>query len=162
MKTQIIKDNHLYFPALRAYEDIAVVPAYALFTNNIINLDDKFYYYIFRSGSTMNQLVYSEKLEHIFPAMDNLFEIFCKQDKINTYHDELEFLFIQHLLHGAGLRFISFPNYQDNLNRIIKIMQDKFPKWKNNKYFKKQNIKYKIMCKLLYKNKVNLIKKLQK
>ncbi len=162
MKTQIIKDNHLYFPALRAYEDIAVVPAYALFTNNIINLDDKFYYYIFRSGSTMNQLVYSEKLEHIFPAMDNLFEIFCKQDKINTYHDELEFLFIQHLLHGAGLRFISFPNYQNNLNRIIKIMQDKFPKWKNNKYFKKQNIKYKIMCKLLYKNKVNLIKKLQK
>lgn len=158
----LIVDNKLYFPALRAYEDIAVVPAYALFTNKIINIDEGFYYYLLRSGSTMNQLTYSKKLEHIFIAMENLYQLFYKVNKVNDYHAEIEFLFIKHLLHGAGLRFISFPNYQDNLNRIIEMMNKYFPNWPKNKYFKRESLKYKIMCKLLYKRKVKLIKKLKK
>ena len=162
IKRSLIIDNNLFFPKLRAYEDIAVIPAYALYTNKIANIDEGFYYYLLRTGSTMNQTVYSKKLEHIFDAMNNLYELFAQNKKINQYYDEIEFLFIKHLLHGAGLRFIEFDNYSKNLNKIIEIMHTRFPKWAKNKYFKKESFKYKVMCKLLYKKKINLIKKLKK
>lgn len=162
IKRSLIIENNLYFPKLRAYEDIAVIPAYAIYTNKIVNIDEGLYYYLLRTGSTMNQTVYSKKLEHIFDAMNNLYELFEKSNKLNQYYDEIEFLFIKHLLHGAGLRFIKFDNYLNNLNQIIKIMQIRFPKWTKNKYFKKESLKYKIMCKLIYKKKIKLIKKLKK
>lgn len=162
IKKSLIIDNNLYFPKLRAYEDIAVIPAYALFTDKICNIDKGFYYYLLRQGSTMNQLTYSEKLEHIFLAMDNLYGLFLKTKNLETFHDEIEFLFIKHLLHGAGLRFIKFDNYKINLDKIIKMMDSYFPKWQKNKYLKKEPFKYKIMCKLLYKQKVKLIKILKK
>lgn len=162
IKTQLIKLNKLYFPKLRAYEDVAIVPSYVMHANRIEYIDNKLYYYCIRNGSTMNQISYSEKFEDIFDAMNNLYELFKKNNMIKQYHDEIEFLFIKHLLHGAGLRFIKFDNYSKNLKKIIKIMNLLFKKWNKNKYFKKESIKYKIMCELLYKEKIDLIKKLKK
>ena len=162
IKKDLIVTNTLFFPKLRAYEDIAVVPTYALFTDKIYTINEGLYYYLIRQGSTMNQITYSEKLEHIFKAMDNLYNIFKQTNKLHLYHNELEYIYIKHLLHGAGLRFIQFDNYKNNLSRITHIMDTLFPKWYKNKYFMKEKYKYKIMCKLLYKQKVNLIKLIKK
>lgn len=162
IRTELIKKNKLFFPKLRAYEDVSIVPAYALYTKKITFIDKKLYYYFIRKGSTMNQLVYSEKLESIFDSMNHLYNIFKKSNRIDIYHDEIEFLFIKHLLHGAGLRFIEFDNYETNFNKINDMMKKFFPHWFKNKYFKKESLKYKIMCQLLYKKKINLIKKLKR
>jgi len=160
IKKDIIIQNKLYFPKLKAYEDIAVMPAYGLFAKKITFIDDKLYYYLMRQGSTMNQTVYSEKLEHIFPSLNNLLDIFKSNDSLENYYSELEFIYIQHLLHGAALRFISFDNYENNLNEIISIMDKKFPKWRKNEYYKKQPFKYHIVCELLYRKKISLLKKI--
>ena len=42
--------------------------------------------------------------------------------------------------------------------KINCIMKEKFPNWFKNKYYKTMNIKYKIICTLLYKEKLNLLK----
>lgn len=162
IKKDIIIQNKLYFPKLKAYEDVAVVPAYGIFVNKIVFIDNKLYYYLMRQGSTMNQLVYSEKLEHIFPALKNLLDIFKNNGVYDEYYSELEFLYIHHLLHGAGLRFIEFDNYKNNLNKIINIINEEFPKWRKNRYYKKQSFKYHVVCELLYRNNISLLKKIKR
>lgn len=162
IKADLIKNNNLYFPTLRAYEDIAVVPAYALFTKNIVTINEKFYYYVLRSGSTMNQTNYSEKLNDIFYSLENLSNIFIKKKAYDKYKDELEYLYIEHLLHAASLRFLPYEEGKKSLDKICEIMHDKFPNWSKNKYYKKENLRYKIVCHLIYKKKFNLLKKILK
>ena len=158
IKLDILKKNKLFFPNIRAYEDISIVPAWILFSNNISYLDKKLYYYFIRQGSTMKQIVYNKKLEDIFISLELLFDSFLKNDKLETYNSELEWIYIENLLHAASLRFFKFDNYKKNLDKIIKIMKEKFPKWYKNKYYKKQSIKYKIICTLFYLKKYKLLK----
>lgn len=157
IKTELIKNNNLYFIENHIYEDIAIVPSYALFTDRIGYVSERYYYYLQRTNSSMNQNKYSKKLEDIFLALENLSELFTKKSN-GKFSEELEFLYIDNLLHAASLRFISFNNYEDNINKIVSIMSDKFPKWSNNTYYTKKSFKYKIVCNLIYKRQYKLLK----
>lgn len=156
IKKDIIVKNKLYFPNLRAYEDISVVPLWGIYSNKISYVDESLYYYLIHDGSTMKQIEYNEKLTHIYDSLDNLYIKFRGKVK-NKYDDELEWIYIEHLLHAASLRFYKFDKL-DEIKKINSIMKDRFPKWKRNKYYKKQNIKYKIVCTLIYKERFKFLK----
>lgn len=157
IKKDIIVKNKLLFSEGHIYEDLATVPLYGLLTKKIGFIDDNLYYYLVHSGSTMNQITYNPKLEDIFVAFEKLEYKFKILDFNNAYEEELEYIYIKHLLHAASLRFIKFPNYQQNIERIIKIMNNKFPNWKKNKYFKLSDFKYKVICILIYMRKYWLL-----
>ena len=158
VKLDILKNNKLYFPTIRAYEDIAVVPAWGLFASKISYVNEKLYYYLVRNGSTMNQTRYNEKLAHIFIALENLKKYFNSDNK---YNEELEWIYIEHLLHASSLRFLKFSAFAD-LDRVVEIIRKDFSNWKKNKYYKSQSIKYKIICDLIYHKKYKLTKFLLK
>ena len=63
---------------------------------------------------------------------------------------------------GAALRYLQYPEGKEDIEKIANIMKNNFPSWDKNIYFKKQNIKYKIVCKLVYYKKINLLKKILK
>jgi len=157
-----LEKSKLKFLEHHVYEDIATVPAHIIFTSSISHVNEPLYYYLIREGSTMNQITYNKKLEDIFDSMDNIITIFQKYNKDKKYIEELEYLYIIHLLHEATLRFIKFDNYRVNINKIIAIMKKKFPNWSKNKYYKKENIKYKIICRLVMMNQIKLVKMLIK
>lgn len=156
IKKEILVKNNLTFPKLRAYEDISVVPLWALYSKKISRVDESLYYYLIREGSTMKQITYNEKLTHIYPSLENLYKKFVEKSK-DKYKEELEWIYIEHLLHAASLRFLGFNKYEE-IKKINSIVNEKFPKWKDNKYYQKQNIKYKIVCTLIYKEKFKLLK----
>ncbi|MDD6093721.1 MAG: glycosyltransferase [bacterium] len=159
IKRELIVKNNLYFPKLRAYEDIAVVPIWALYTENIVMLDKGYYYYLIHDGSTMKQISFNKKLYDIMDAMNNVYTEFLKKKKLDEYKSEIEWLYICHLLHAASLRFFKFDNYRENIENINKIMNTKFPKWRNNKYYKNSNIKFRIVCNLINKEQYFILKK---
>ena len=152
IKSSIVKDNKLTFYENHIYEDVAVVPAWGVYANSIGYVSGTYYYYLIRNNSTMNQVSYNKKLEDIFDSLDNLSKLFD-----NKYSEELEYIYIDHLLHAASLRFFKF-NKLDMIDKIVKIMNDRFPNWNKNSYFKKQGIKYKIVCNLFYRKKYKLLK----
>lgn len=152
IKKDIILDNNLYFFEDHIYEDIAVVPSWGIFARSISYVPNTYYYYLQRTGSTMKQTTYSKKLEDIFYSLEHLKSIF--KDK---YTDEIEYIYIEHLLHAASLRFFSF-NKMEMLNKIVDTMSKYYPNWNKNIYFKKQSFKYKFVCKLFYKKKYKLLK----
>lgn len=95
----------------------------------------------------MNQTKYNKKLEDIFIVMEELSSKFQ-----NKFTEELEFLYIKHLLYYASLRFLNYREGKKQLKTISTIMKENFPNWKNNKYFKQEDLKYRLLCKLFFNN----------
>lgn len=150
-KTLLI-EHQLYFPKIRFYEDFAVVPAYAIYTNRISYINKSLYYYDLHEGSTMHQTFYNKKLECIFDAMRYL-----KSKCDGQYQMEIEYLCIDHLLHAASLRFFQFDEGKDMLIKVADLMKEEYPNWQNNSYFKKKDWKYKLVCKLFYNRKYKIL-----
>ena len=126
------------------YEDLASIPLLGIYTKKIGYTNKAYYHYIIREGSSMKQIKYNKKMEDIFFVMNNL------TSKISDeYKEELEYLYIEHLLYGATLRFLKF-NKKEMLLKIQNIMKEKYPKYRNNVYYKNKSIKFKIVCFLSY------------
>ena len=144
------------------YEDLAIYPIVAAKTNNISYIDRALYKYRIRQGSTMNQQKNTKRLLDIFKVFEYIESGMESISNKENFYEEIEYIYINHLLHAASLRFIKYKDENENLIKISKIMKTKYPKWRKNKYYKKENWKYKLICYLLYKNKFNLVRNLIK
>ncbi len=154
--------NNIKFLENYIYEDLAVIPSLANYAKNIGYINKPLYNYIIHENSTMRQSEYNEKLLHIFYVLEHLSNLFIKESNYEKYKEEIEYIYIENLLHGAALRFLKYEEGINSLNKIVDIMKEKYPKYRQNKYFKKESFKYKIMCYLVMKKKYKLLKKLLK
>ncbi len=162
IKKELYLKEKIKFLEGHFYEDLAIMPYLMATSNNISVLDEPFYYYVQRIGSTMNKNSYDTRFEDIFDVVEHLKNKFIESKKDIEYHDELEFIYIEHLLHGASLRFIDYKEGRESIKKISQIMKTEYPNWKNNKYYKLTDKKYKIYCSLFYKKRFLLLKLLRK
>lgn len=158
IKKELFIKNKLGFLEDHIYEDLALIPTLALYTESIYYCNEYLYYYNIHDNSTMRQKKFNVKMLDIYDVVEHLYEKFNSP----KYKSELEYLYIEHLLHGASLNFLKYEEGKKEITRISNIIKEKFPKWRKNKYLKKQSIKYKIVCRLLYMDKGDLVKKLLK
>ena len=158
-KLELFKKNNIKFPDKLYYEDLATTPLVSQYAKKIVYDVNPYYCYLQRAGSIMHQKKYNKKLEDIFTVFDiidkELNDEFKKQ-----YEEEIEYLYIWHLLRNASLRFLEFDKY-DMLEKINNIIKEKFPKWYKNPYFKKYDIKRKAMCYLIMYKHYKIIKKIR-
>lgn len=164
IKKEIIDKYNFKFPTnIKKYEDIAVIPVLGLKENiKIKHLDTVLYYYNDNDNSVMNINKYTPKLNDIFIAMNLLLDKAQKENNYKKYSSEIEYLFIRHFLMSAGLRYIRLGDPEKKVIDIIKIMNNIFPNWKDNFYYKNSNIKLKITANLILKNRKLTIKLLDK
>lgn len=148
IRTKIFKENNLKFLENNIYEDLAVIPILAIYANKITYCEEPLYHYVIRENSTMQQQKYNKKIESIFNVMDELTSKF----KGNGFEEELEFLYINHLLYAGIGRFIKYSNTEKQTERIRNIIKKKYPKWENNKYYRQKGLVYKATCKIFYRN----------
>lgn len=158
VRKEIMEHSELAFMKGKIYEDLATMPALALYTDKISFIDDYLYYYLIREGSIMNQREYKKNMEDIFDSLDHLYSLFKLNGKDIEYHEELESLYISHLLHNMALNFVLYKEGKNCIKRSVKLIKERFPKWYKNKYFRRRNIKYRIICYLFYFRKYSLIK----
>ncbi len=158
IKTQIMRENNIKFLEHHIYEDMATMPILIGYINKVSYLKKPLYNYIIRTGSTMRQQTYNKKIESIFVAIDYLLKEF-KERKLNEkYSEELEYIVIEHLLYAGTGRFLQYEEGKGKLKEIKKIMNNDYPNWKKNKYYKKQNLKFKVTCNIFYIQNAILIK----
>lgn len=146
------------YPDRLWYEDLATNPQLSLYTDKIYYLKKPLYNYLQRTESIMNKTKYNDKMQNIFDVMDILTNDFKRENGLEKFKEEIEYMYISRLLHDASLRFFKFSNYLENIKRINKIIRENYPKWRKNKYYRKENIKYKIVCNLIYCEKFKLLK----
>lgn len=142
IKAGLFLDNGLRFTEQRIYEDLELIPQLVLYTDKIGFIKDCLYHYVIHDDSVMRQRQYSPKLADIYLVMNTLKERFF----YTKYRTELEFVFIEHLLHAAVLRFLGYRQGRGDIEKISDIMKATFPSWRKNPYFQMQNWKYKLVC----------------
>ena len=157
-KKEVLTENKIEFLENHIFEDNAIMPYACALCKNVIYTKNAYYYYFQRFGSSLNQKKYNKNLEDIFDALNYLHNKFKKNNLLEEYYEELEYIYIEYLLHAANLRFIEYKEAYKNIDKISKIIKEKFPKWRKNKYYKKTCIKYKIVCNLFYNKNIMLLK----
>lgn len=140
------------------YEDLAIIPLLGIYTDKIKYIESSYYNYYIRSSSTMNQKVYSNRLEDIFKSVDILYDKWHNIDINQRYYDEIEYLYIRRLLMSASLRFIEFNDPNNCIKKISAEIKEKFPNWKKNKYYKKLRLRQRIVAIVTYYNLERLLR----
>lgn len=160
IKRSLLTTNQIEFPIGLLYEDLATMPSLCQYTDKIVFIDDAYYNYYQREGSIMHQQSYNKKLEDIFESLETLKNRFSIDAK-EKYKEEIEFLFIWHLLKNGSLRFLDYNKY-DIINRIVSLIKEDYPEWRNNVYYKEYDIKRKLVCNLVMTKKYKILNLLRK
>ena len=142
------------------YEDLDFTLKVLAKANKVAYLNEPFYNYLIREGSTMNNSNIKRNLE-ILKAFDEINNIDMK--------DEIEFLAIDHIYISAIVRVINSKGSKELKNETIKELQNymvkHYPNFKSNKYLyllnKRRKIIYKLINLKMY-SLINLIFKIKK
>ncbi len=162
IKRKLYLQNDIKFLEGYIHEDNAIIPYLAALTTKSSYLKEPLYYYVQREESSLNSKTYDKRWEDIFVSLEHLKKKFVSNNLINEYHSELEYIYIEYLLHAPNLKFLDYKEGNKNIKKISLIIKKEFPKWQKNKYYKEENIKYKIMCTLFYHNNIRILKLIRK
>lgn len=160
-KKELFVKNDFEFIEGTYYEDLGTIPLLAMYTDKIKFTKHYLYHYLKRENSTMNKVKYNAKIEDIFLMIERIATTFKAKKLYDKYKEEIEYIYIHHLLRAASIRFLNYDKY-DMVDKIRKIIKENYPKFKENKYFQKYGFKRKLMCKLIYKGHYKTIKILRK
>ena len=149
--------NDLEFKKGIYYEDLELMPRMVKYTKKIGFLDEGLYYYLQRSGSIMKQKEFNNKLLDIFSVLELNKKVLSKE-----YPEEIEYMYITHLLRTATLRFLEYQGTQKYLDEINLIIRNNYPNWKKNIYLKKASKKTKIISYLAYSKCYGVLKLIKK
>jgi hypothetical protein len=152
---KIFKDNKFKKGIL--YEDLEFTPSLVSLTNKIGFVNEGLYYYLQREGSIMKQSKFNDKQLDIFSVLEK-----NRKYLYNDYKEEVEYLYITHLLRSATLRFLEYGDAEKYLHKINDTMKKYFPNWHENKYLKKSSKKLKLICYLAYHKNYKTIKLIKK
>lgn len=157
MKRDFYLKNKIAFMEDNAFEDNAIMPLIGALAKKHDYIQEPLYYYLQRDGSSLNKKYYDKRWEDIFASLNHLSNKFLEYGVFKKYYQELEYIYIEYLLHAANLRFIEYKEGIVNIKRVSKVMKEKFPNWRKNKYYQKENMKYKVICNLFYYKLVGII-----
>lgn len=145
-KASLFKENELLYPVGTWYEDIPVTTILFAKASHIGYLEECLMHYRQREDSIMSS-VGSIRIKEIFNVMDLVRTTFEKYHLYEAYHDELEYLHIEHLRLYGMFRFIRSPYWNECYTESKKVMRKYFPHWKKNKYINNLSKKNRIFLK---------------
>lgn len=148
--------NNNLFPSISLGEDMLVVLNMLVKDIKIAYISKPFYQYYKRDNSLINSKGYKKYWSDIFYVFNEL-EIILKD-----YKEELEFLYIQNVLRDSVIRFMYYKKGKNEVDKIIRHTREKYNTFSKNKYYKKQSLRYRIVCFLLYHRCFMLVKIIRK
>ena len=162
IKRDVMLENDIKFLEKHFFEDNAIMPYLCALFDDFSYIPKAYYYYVHRDGSILHQQKYNQKWEDIFPVLEHLYKKFNDKNLVEKYYEELEYIYIEYLLHAANLKFIDYKEAHFNIKRVSEVMKNKFPNWRKNYYYKKSDLKYKVMLNLFFYNQIKIIKLLRR
>lgn len=150
-RTELFTKNDIRFKEGIIYEDLALIPALSNFTSKISFVDDKLYYYVLRENSIMRTDKFKENRDDKFKALESLENIFIKNSNYDKYKEELEYVYIKHLLIVYTTEIVRYGKeiYKPRIERALEVINNKFPNWFKNKYLKLEPIQTRVYLTIL-------------
>ena len=153
----LFSERNLRFPISLWYEDIPVsLPSFAL-ANKISYVSETFIHYRQRTSSIMASND-SPKLKDIFTILETVREYFSKNGILEEYHEEIEYIYIEHLLLYGGFRFLRSNQTKALLSRALYEINLNFPSWRNNPYLSTLKPSYRLYLRFIREWMIPIIK----
>lgn len=157
-KKNLFTETGISFPDRIYCEDLAVVTRILCNVKKVAYVKKPLYYYLIRSGSLSHQVKYNPKTADIFTSLNIIRDYFKENKHYQQYKTELEYLHIVHLLHGYMVNIYRYDESIPKNKEVVSLMKELFPKWNHNFYYKKHELKYKIVCNLVYGKQIKLMR----
>ncbi len=145
-QASLFKEEGYRYPLNTWYEDIPVTTMIFAKAKSIGYLEKCGIHYRQREGSIMSEKS-SSRLIEIFSVMEKVRENFERENLMETYFDEIEYLHIEHLRLYGMFRFIRSTKWKEYYEMSERVMMTCFPNWKKNKYIKYLNKKNQLFLK---------------
>lgn len=132
---QTWKNHNIKFAEGLWYEDVLAIYSYMFMAKSIGFYEAPMYYYVFRENSSIN--LYSPKVNDIFKVFNQLYDYLTENNVFERYQDEIEAVFLMHIILGHLSRCASEKNLYKRHCYIKETKQyiiDKFPKYSHNRY----------------------------
>lgn len=159
-RTEFWKKNHFRFLEFITYEDLALIPSLAAYAIKIKYMPEHYYNYRRRNFMRKSEEEYKATSKSIFTALAAMESEFNKAHNYMSYKEEIEFLYLKHLLYESSMLYFKTSDYKDELDRMVEVIKRKFPDFRTNIYFVTQNKTFRKVCKLIYKKRYNRAKKI--
>ena len=143
-------DNEFQFKNGIIHEDMELMSALILYTNNFASVDEPLYFYLENDNSVLHKSTWTGEYFDIFTALDGVYQRFKAKNALKTYHDDLEYFFIWNLLLDSAKDFKKFKEGRPGFKRTRKMLKKYFPNWRKNKYLKQKPFLFKLRRKLSY------------
>ena len=132
-KKEIIEKNKLEFRSKVWYEDLDFTLKALSTAKKIDYVNEPFYDYLIRQGSTMNNSNVDRNLEILLA-----FNQVIKNNKLKKYKDIIEYLAIDHIYISAVVRIINGnadkDKKKDVIDKLLSYMNKNFKDFRKNKY----------------------------
>ena len=137
-RREVLMHEGVDFPEGFIYEDTAFYIKSIPFIKKEIHINEHFYYYFLRGGSTMNANR-SRKVGNIFPVLENIIEFYRKSNFYSTYRMELEYFCVKILFCSSLSRIGRIKDQsiaEDLYETTFSFIEDHFPGYMQNHYFR--------------------------
>lgn len=144
------KEHGFRFQEGMIQEDMELMSALILYTDNYEAVDEPIYYYYQNTDSVLHKREFSTHIFDIFPALDGLYQRFVEAGAEKKYHDELEWFFIWNLLIDSAKDFGQFPEGKPGFSRARRMLKQYFPDWHKNRFLGEKPWKLRLRVRLNY------------
>ena len=142
------------YPLGRHYEDLATTPRFMLMAQRMGYVGEKpLYYYMLRKGSIMHSSNFERSFRDRTWVLDFLMAYFHKQQAVQTFRKELEYMFFEHGYFIPLKEIILEDTRSPWISRFEQYVSQKYPDFLKNPYIR-QNLskKDRIMLFLMKKH----------
>lgn len=152
---QIITSNNILFEEGLWYEDLLFIRQYYIYSRRAMVISANSYRYVQHPESIMSTMG-SVKNFQILTIFEKLIEFYRGQELFEEYSEYIEFIAIQNILLASVVRLCKSKQfaYAKDMKKKFLTM---FPKYKENKFVKKLNLKHKILLVLVRSDQFRLI-----
>ncbi|MDO4499721.1 MAG: glycosyltransferase [Erysipelotrichaceae bacterium] len=152
-KKELFDELKCQYPVGLWYEDIPVTLKFFSSIKNVAYYSGTAYHYLQRSSSIMGSS-YNDKMYDIFTIFEGVVKDFKERNVYDKFHDELEYLLVEHFLVYGAFRFLRTEHYKEMMPKAFKFVKEYFPGYKKNKYIKTLGKKNEIF--LMTNNKLTM------
>ena len=142
-RASLFQNENYRYPTGTWYEDIPVTTMIFAKAQKIAWLHECMMHYRQRDDSIMSS-THSPRVQEIFPVLELVRKNFDDSRLSVQYHDELEYLHIEHLRLYGMFRFIRSDNSKELYDRSEEVMKQYYPNWKKNRYISNLSFKNRV------------------